>query len=84
MEDRIRHLRGAFAYREFTLFAQSHQLRDNDRWTIGVHVMRRSESRAFFVSNTFETEEEALEQSLILGRRIVDGKFANMSVSDLG
>ena len=70
-------------YKGFDIYPQSFQLRDTEKWTIEVTVMKRNVAKGFSASNTFDTEEEALKHASEFGRQIIDGKISSCSIDDL-
>ena len=74
-------------YEGYGIYAIPYRLAESKEWAIKVVISRDKGyeivERQFSAGNTFKTKEEALEQSIIFGKRIIDGEVENFSVADL-
>lgn len=70
-------------YKGYSITQRTYQIRGSNRWTVEILVGRHSRLRAFSDPATYATEAEAIAGCCEFGRRIVDGKAAGLSVSDL-
>ncbi|MEZ5584004.1 MAG: hypothetical protein R3F37_15815 [Candidatus Competibacteraceae bacterium] len=79
----------AYSYKGFELSPAVKQLRDSKRWTLRVSIVKHRDSERvtnqqfFDAANTFETKEEAESESLVFGRRIIDGEIKGLGVDGL-
>ena len=75
-------------YKEYGISPVAYRLAESKEWAIQVVISRdlgyKIGHRPFSSpGNTFKTKEEALKQSIIFGKRIIDGEVENFSVADL-
>jgi hypothetical protein len=74
-------------YKGYIIGASPYQLADSGEFTINISIRRDTGSavkkRRFHAANTFKTKKEAIDQCIDFGRRIIDGEYANCTVSDL-
>jgi hypothetical protein len=74
-------------YRGFLIITRPVQLEETQRWTMDIEILRKGgsliEGRRFSGRDTLATEEEAINQSLSFGKRIVDREFPELPVDDL-
>ena len=74
-------------YKEFEIRPTPYQLLEPKEWTIEILIMKHTGDsvamRDFSTSNSFPTEEEAIQQCFEFGKKIIDGEVAGCSVLDL-
>ena len=74
-------------YKNFEIVPQSLQLQEQNEWTTRVMIINHkgyeAATRTFTAPNNFKTEEEANEFSINFGKRIIDGKYQEHSVTSL-
>jgi len=73
-------------YKGYVIEVRPDQLA-NGGWQVNVLIERHFEAdvrvRSAHASNTFSTEDEAIERSLDFGKQIIDGAYPHISVTDL-
>ena len=74
-------------YKEFEIQAVPYKLLEPEEWTIKVLIVKHTGdaqvTRPFSASNSFPTEEEAVQRCFEFGKRIIDGEVEGLSVLDL-
>ena len=74
-------------YKGYLIRPTSVQLVDTGRWNIEIYISKDRGSeiteRKFSASNTFNTQEEAIQHCVNFGKQIIDGKSENCTVGDL-
>ena len=74
-------------YKGYLIRPVSVQLLDIERWNIELYISKDRGSeiteRKFSASNTFNTQEEAIQHCVNFGKQIIDGKSENCTVVDL-
>lgn len=70
-------------YEGFHLQPRPLRRRDDDQFTLIVHIRRGASVRAFMASNSFATFDEAFDACVRFGQSIVDGRVPGCSVEDL-
>jgi len=74
-------------YKGYEIEAVPHQLADSGEWTTEIAIVRdrgnERKYRKFGASNTYKTQEEAIQHCFDFGQQIIDGKVKNCSVADL-
>jgi hypothetical protein len=75
------------SYKGFSITADPHQHPDSKEWNINISIGRNTGAhvgnKPFSTGDFFKTKEEAIQQCIGFGRRIIDGEFDNFAVSDL-
>ena len=75
------------SYKGYLIRPTSVQVLDTDRWNIELYISKDKGSeiteRKFSASNTFNTQEEAIQHCVTFGKQIIDGKPENCTVGDL-
>jgi hypothetical protein len=69
-------------YKEFRVMAKPLQLVGGE-WNTQVHLMRGNAVKAFYASNTWKTEADAVRGCLEFGRRIIDEEIPGIGPGDL-
>jgi hypothetical protein len=63
------------------------QLADSGEWSLELYIGKDKDNeyveRKFYTSNTFRTEEEAINHCINFGKQIIDGEINNCTVADL-
>jgi hypothetical protein len=74
-------------YKGYLIRPASFHLVDTDRWNIELYISKDRGSeiteRKFSASDTFKTQEEAIQHCVNFGKQIIDGKSENCTVGDL-
>lgn len=74
-------------YKGYLIKPVSLQIRDSGRWSMEVYILKhRGDSvaqRQFAASDTFVTEEDAIQHCVNFGKQVIDGKHEMLTVSDL-
>lgn len=74
-------------YKGYEVEAVPHKLADSGEWSTDIVIMRdranNRKYRKFGASNTYKTQEEAVQHCFNLGKQIIDGKAKDCSVADL-
>jgi hypothetical protein len=79
----------AVKYKAFTLLPCPHRLIDTSDWLVGVVITKQNGSggttreRRFFSNRVFNEKSNATCHAIQFGKEIIDGKHANLSVSNL-
>jgi hypothetical protein len=77
----------AVQYEGYVIRATPYQLKKDNKWKIEVYIEKHPanevKGRPFTAENTFDTEEEAIKQSLIYGKKIIDGDIIGFNVDNL-
>ncbi|ULA62711.1 MAG: hypothetical protein LZF86_50091 [Nitrospira sp.] len=74
------------AYKGYTIRSALRQLPDSGQWELSVFISWQidgdddEESRHFYTTGRYATEEEAAIQCIAYGQRIIDGKVPGSSV----
>ena len=69
-------------YRGFTVRAKPILL-ESGEWNTAVQIKRDGTVKPFHADDTWESEEEAVRQSLWFGMRIIDGEIREFNAGDL-
>ena len=72
------------SYKRFEIIPTCYQLHETRKWTVDIVIRRRGRSRAFSSREHCPDEQQAIERSLSLGRRIIDGEVPHTSIHGLG
>ena len=74
----------AVTYKGYTLQPALRQLPDTGQWELNVFISwqadEEEESRHFYSTSRYATEDEAMTQCIAYGQQIVDGKIPGSSV----
>ncbi len=74
-------------YKEYEIVSTTMKLRDDEKWTTSVTIVRHHNSHSnrlpFSSESTFDTEKEAEYNSIKFGKEIIDGKHHGLSVDKL-
>jgi hypothetical protein len=79
----------AIKYKTFTLSPCPHRLIDTRDWLVGVVITKQNGSgsatreKRFFSNKVFNEKSNANFHAIQFGKEIIDGKHANLSVSNL-
>lgn len=61
--------------------------RDKEEWTVSLYIRKDTENetieRKFTADDIYKTEYEAINHCINFGKKIIDGKSENCSISDL-
>jgi len=71
------------AHKGFRITARPYQLHATGLWAVEVEIRRKGRFRAFSGAVRCSTSEEAMAQSLDLGRRIIGGLEPGCSIESL-
>jgi len=74
-------------YKGYIIKPSPYELADDKGWTLNTNIQKHSSEgivmRNFFAKNIYKTREEAVKNCFIFGRQIIDGKYENLTVTDL-
>lgn len=74
-------------YKGYWIQPASIQLLDTGRWNMEVYIQKKNAGsvaeRKFTASDTFVTEEEAIQHCINFAEQIIDGKSDSCTVVDL-
>jgi hypothetical protein len=73
-------------YKGYELVPASIQRVGTGEWPVAVTIFKilpQTASIPFASNTTFKTQQEANEKSIEFGKQIIDGKYQELSVSDL-
>lgn len=75
-------------YKGFDISSASHQIGDSGKWTVDVvitaHKGDQTIDRKFAAKNVLRpSKDEADRDALAMGRRIIDGEVAEVSMDDV-
>ena len=83
-EERTTEMSKAVTYKGYTLQPALRQLPDTGQWELNVFISwqadEEEESRHFYSTGRYATEDEAMTQCIAYGQQIVDGKIPGSSV----
>jgi len=75
------------SYKGYVIQAVPYRLADSGEFKINISIWHDTGSainiRNFSATNTFKTEEEAIQHCIRFGQQIIDGKVTNCTVTDL-
>jgi hypothetical protein len=71
------------SYKGFILTARTFQVRRSGHWTLDVTIGRQGSLRTFSGTETFQSENEALDACWHMARRIIDSSAKDCRVADL-
>ncbi len=71
-------------YKDYDLDSSPAKSYGKDEWMTSIHINKLSsdgyQTKPFYCEEAFETEEEAEEHSVNLGKQIIDGKHPTLKV----
>lgn len=74
-------------YKTFEIKPTPMQLIETKEWSTSVMIIKHKDdsivTRPFSAGNTFKIEPEAIEHSINFGKQIINGKYQDLSVSDM-
>jgi len=79
----------SITYKNFEISSATEQLVHSGRWPLRVSIIRHRDAEGFTnqtffdAGNTFETKDEAERESIIFGRKIIDGEVSGLSADHL-
>ena len=83
-EERATEMSKAVTYKGYTIQPALRQLPDTGQWELNVFISwqadEEEESRHFYSTGRYATEDEAMTQCIAYGQQIVDGRIPGSSV----
>jgi hypothetical protein len=79
----------AVEYKEFEILPRPYQFIDTMDWVVSVIITKQNGSRGearekrFFSNKIFNEKLDAYRNAIQFGKEVIDGKHANLSVSNL-
>lgn len=70
-------------YKGFRILTRSYQTHLSRLWTVDLEIHRNRRKKAFSLDEHYFTQREADERCIVVGRQIIDRKFAGWSVQSL-
>ena len=71
-------------YKDYDLDTSTSKSAGSDDWMTSIHVNKLSsdgyKTKAFYCKEAFETEEDADDHSINLGKQIIDGKHPTLKL----
>ena len=71
-------------YKNYEIIANPYQIRDEKKWVAKIDILKHSGNQVtvtpFTGSKAYTTRDEAIKNSLIIGKKIIDGEMKNCSV----
>ncbi|MEK6767052.1 MAG: hypothetical protein AABY49_12605 [Planctomycetota bacterium] len=72
-------------YKDYDLDSSSAKSYGKDEWMTSIHISKLSsdgyQSQPFYCKDAFETEEEADDHSINLGKQIIDGTHPTLKLN---